>query len=49
MQSAYSYELEKLQTIDITYKIFLSDMAVVEIIILSFREVLESIGETQPE
>ena len=40
MQSAYSYELEKLQTIDITYKIFLSDMAVVEIIILTFWEVL---------
>lgn len=36
MQSAYSYVLEKLQTIDITYKIFLSDMAVVEIIILTF-------------
>ena len=49
MQSAYSYELEKLQTMDIPYNIFLSDMAVLEIVILSVWEVLESIGETQPE
>lgn len=43
MENAYRYELEKLQAMDITYNIFLGDMAVVEshyhfVLLGSFRK-----------